>query len=136
MRHVLTGCVIGWGVAVCLGCGSSNGRIKGQIVENGQPVEIDGQAALMFYLLDSSGRPDPAHSYPMPLLKDGSFELVASGGEVPPGKYMVTFDVNAPPSETGLGRFRGRFAYPDSPLRQEIKAGTNQVTIDVAKSGA
>jgi hypothetical protein len=122
--------------AVMLGCGSTQGKVKGRVVENGQPVEIDGQAALMFYLIGADGKPSPAKSYPVPLNKDGTFELVSSGGEVPPGTYLVSLDVNAPPSETGLGRLRGRFPYPDSKLRQEIKAGMNQVTIDVAKPGA
>jgi hypothetical protein len=123
-------------LAVCLsGCGSSQGRVKGQVVENGQPVSIDGQAALMFYLLGDDGKPNPAKSYPIPLNPDGSFELVASGGELPPGKYMVTFDIN-PMSAGSLARFKGRFPYPDSPLRQEVKPGTNTVTVDLGQAAS
>ena len=45
----------------------------------------------------------------MTLAKDGSFELAASGGELPPGTYLVTMEVNAPKSATGLGKYKGRF---------------------------
>ena len=118
------------------GCGSSLGRIKGRLVENGQPVTIDGQAALMFYHLGDDGKPNPSKAFPLPLSKDGSFELVASGGAVPPGNYLVSFDVNAKKSDKGLGRFKDKFTYPTSTLRQEVKAGENDVTIDLAKPGS
>jgi hypothetical protein len=120
--------------ACAAGCSSGQGQIKGRVVENGQPITIDGQAALMFYLIGADGKPDPSKSYPLPLSQDGSFELVASGGQVPPGTYLVSFDVNAPKSATGLGRFKGRFTYPQSTLRHELKAGANDVTIELAKS--
>jgi hypothetical protein len=118
-----------------LGCGPNLGRVKGRVVENGQPVSIDGQAAIMFYLIGEDGKPNPSKSYPMPLSTDGSFELVASGGAISPGTYLVSREVNAAKSPTGLGRLKGRFTYPNSKLRQEIKAGANDVTIDLAKPG-
>ena len=120
-------------VAFTLGCGGGVGKVKGRVVEGGQPVTIDGQAALMFYLIGADGKPDHAKSYPMTLSKDGSFEMVASGGEVPPGTYLVTLEVNATKSSTGLGKYKGRFNLQDSPLRQEVKAGKNELTIDLAK---
>jgi hypothetical protein len=118
------------------GCAGNQGRLKGRVVENGQPITIDGQAALMFYQIGADGKPNPSRSYPIPLSNDGSFELVASGGEVPAGTYLVSLEVNAPKSSTGLGRFKGRFTYPESALRHEVKAGANEVTIDLAKPGS
>lgn len=117
--------------ASALGCGGTTGKVKGRVVEDGKPVAIDGQAALMFYLLDAGGKPDHAKSYPMTLSKDGSFELAASGGEMPPGTYLVTMEINAPKSAKGLGKYKGRFGLPDSPLRQEVKAGKNELTVEL-----
>jgi len=130
MRNIIVCAAV---AAFLVGCGNGQGRVKGQVVENGQPVPIDGQAALMFYLLGPDGKPDPAKSYPIPLNKDGSFELVASGGELPPGKYLVSMEVNAPKAAEGLGRFKGRFPYPDSPLRIEVKPGSNDVKVDLSQ---
>ena len=56
-------------------------------------------------------------------------------GELPPGTYLVSLEVNGPKSQTGLGRYKGRFAYPTSPLRQEVKPGRNDLTIDLARAG-
>ncbi|MFO0865694.1 MAG: hypothetical protein U0744_13755 [Gemmataceae bacterium] len=119
-----------------VGCGNGQAKVKGKLVESGTPVAIEGQAALLFYLIDASGKPNPSKSYPMPLEKDGSFELTASGGEMPPGTYLVSFEVNAPKSTKGLGQYRGRFVYPDSPLRQEVKAGRNEVVVNLGKAGS
>ena len=117
--------------ASVLGCGGTTGKVKGRVVEDGKPVTIDGEAALMFFLLDEAGKPDHAKSFPMTLAKDGSFELAASGGELPPGKYLVTMEVNAPKSTKGLGKYKGRFSLHDSPLRQEVKAGRNDLTVEL-----
>lgn len=136
MRHLICFAALAGLFVGLAGCGPALGKVKGKVVENGQPVEIDGQAALMFTLLNADGNPDTSKSYSIPLEKDGSFELVVSGGAVPPGKYLVSFTVNAPKSDKGLGRFRDRFPYPDSKLRQEVKAGANDVTIDLAKPGS
>ena len=125
---------IAFAAALALGCGGSS-RVKGRVVENGTPITIDGQAALMFYLVGEDGKPNPSRSYSIPLSVDGSFELVSSGGEVPPGIYLVTLEVNAPKATKGIGRFKGLFTFPNSPLRQEVKAGKNEVTIELAKTG-
>lgn len=116
---------------VVAGCQSDLGHIQGLVVENGQPVKVDGQAALLLYRINDSGKPNEAQSYPIPLSADGTFELVASGGAVPPGTYMVT--LMAMGMEQGIGRYKDDFAYPDSPLRIEVEAGSNEVTIDLAQ---
>lgn len=121
--------------ACAFGCGSSKGRVTGKIVENGNPIKVEGQAAVMFYLIGEDGKPDINKGYPVPLNEDGTFELIASGGQVPPGTYLITVEVNGPKSTTGMGRFKGRFPFPDSPLRQEVKAGRNNVTIDLGQPG-
>ena len=119
---------------LALGCAGAS-RVKGRIVENGKPIAVEGQAAVMIYLIGADGQPDASKAYPMSLAADGSFELVGSGGEVPPGTYMVTIEVNGPKSTTGMGRYKGLFGYPGSPLRQQIKAGSNDLTVDLAKPG-
>jgi hypothetical protein len=113
---------------LALGCGGGVGRVKGQVVEGGKPLPVEGQVALMFELIGPDGKPDEIKSYPVPLNKDGSFELVASGGTVPPGTYRVTVQVNGRKEASGIARYKGQS------LTQEVKAGSNNLTIDLAKS--
>ncbi|MFO0877558.1 MAG: hypothetical protein U0840_09300 [Gemmataceae bacterium] len=115
-------------LAVCAaGCGSSKARVKGQVVENGKPVTVEAQAALMFDLIGPDGKTDTLRSYPVPLNKDGSFELAASGGEVVPGTYKVTLQVNGPKGSSGITLYKGQS------LKQEIRAGSNVLSVELTK---
>src|SRR5207248_3023234 len=102
-------------------------KVKGRVVENGQPVAVQGQAALVFYP-DAGGKPGDK-AYPAALNPNGSFELVASGGEMPPGTYLVSLEVNGPKSPTGIGKYKDQFKL----VRRELKPGTNDLTFDLAK---
>ena len=116
------------------GCGDSAGRVRGKVSEGGQPVTIPAQAGVTFYLLGPDGKPDPARSYSSTINQDGSFEVVASGGELPPGNYLVAFDLAAvKEAKTGLAKYKTQFVYPNSPLRREVKPGQNEILIDVLK---
>ena len=120
---------------VLIGCGDGQGKIKGRLLENGQPVPVPGQAALMFWLIGADGSPDPNRAYAAHLHSDGSFELIASAGKVPPGTYLVSLNVNGPESREGIGKFKKAFSDTNSPLRREIKAGKNDLVIDFANPG-
>ncbi len=118
--------------AVLAGCGDSAGTLRGRVVENGQPTEIPGQAALMFTLLGPDDKPDASKAYTMNIAKDGTFEMVASAGKLPPGKYMVTVETPAK-GKTGLAKYKEQYRFPNSPLRAEVATGGNELTIDLAK---
>ena len=84
--------------------------------------------ALEFIPLDADGKPAPGKSFTAVVNEGGTFEVVVSGGELPPGKYQVAV--------TATGELRAKykaFAAPTSAIRREIKAGKNDLTIDLAK---
>jgi len=118
--------------AFLFGCGETSGRLRGKVVENGQPTGIPAQAALMFTVVDASDKPDAAKSFTATIDKDGTFELVASDGRLPPGKYMVTIETPAG-GTSGLAKYKDKYRYPNSPIRAVIAAGQNDLTIDLAK---
>jgi hypothetical protein len=125
-------------VLVCLaltgllagGCGGGTAKVKGRLVTNGQPMSFPAtQAAIVLSPLGADGKPDPAKSYSAVVNQDGSFELVASGGELPAGNYQVSIQA--------VGKLKEQlklFAGTDSPVRRELKSGLNDITIDVTKS--
>lgn len=127
MKNLLL-CVLLAVVTFVVGCGGGMAKIKGQVVENGTPLPVEGQVALMFDLLGPDGNTDPSKSYSVPLNPDGSFELVVSGGSVPPGTYKVSVLVNGEKKDKGISHYKGQS------LQQEIKAGLNTLTIDLATS--
>jgi hypothetical protein len=130
MRRGLSAALVALAAA---GCGGDAGKVKGRVVENGQPLQIPAQAAIMFTLVGPDDKPDPSRSYTMNIGPDGTFELLASGGQLPPGKYMVTVETTAPKAPTGFGKYKETYRYPTSTLRQEVKAGQNEIVIDLAK---
>src|SRR5436309_9103500 len=107
MRNFLL-CTVLCAAVSALGCSDSKSRVKGQVVENGKPLPVEGQVALMFDFIGPDGNTDPSQSYPVPLNPDGSFELMASGGKVPPGTYRVTVQVNGPKAASGIARYKGQ----------------------------
>ena len=98
----------------------------GRIVENGQAQKFaPNQAHLEFIPLDADDKPQPGKSFTAGVNEDGSFEVLASGGELPPGKYQVAITARG-----NLATKYERFAPPNSPLRHEVKAGANDFTFD------
>ena len=121
--------VIALGLFLLAGCGASPARVKGQVVANGQPVSFTGlQAAVVFAPVGPDGKPDTGRSQTAVLNPDGSFELLASGGELPAGTYMVGIQVVGKAGE----KFKA-VGPTNSPIRRELKSGPNDLTIDVAR---
>jgi hypothetical protein len=135
VRHVLL-IAVGAGLLVGCGCGGGPARVKGRVVENGQPVVLEpGEQASVVFYPDAGGKPGD-RAYAAGVNPDGTFELVASGGELPPGSYLVSLEVNPgnqeakkPKSVTGIARFKDRYKL----VKWELKPGTNDLTIDLAK---
>ena len=109
------------------GCSEGKAHVKGRIVENGQPVSFSAnQAAVEFSPIGSDGKADSSKTFTAVVNDDGTFEVLASGGEVPRGNYDITF--------RSYGKLREK--YKDQTLRREVKAGKNDFTIDLAKPEA
>lgn len=114
--------------ALAAGCGGGMATVKGKLVENGQPKAFGAfSASVQFARIGDDGKPDPTRLYSAIVNPDGTFELVASGGELPAGTYQVAIDM---PVKKGGSR---PFAPPTSSLRRELKSGPNDFTIDLAK---
>ncbi len=115
------------------GCGGGgNAKIKGKVLENGQPVSVAGQAALVFSPVGADGKAGDK-AYAAGLNPDGTFELVASGGEVPPGDYVVSFEFSGGKgtgeTPTGLAKYRASFKN----VKQTLAPGMNDLTLDLTK---
>ena len=117
---------------IALGCGSGAARVKGRVVENGTPLQLEPgtQVSLKLSPIGTDDKPDPAKFYTAMLNADGTFEITVSGGELAPGKYQVSLDAFA------AGKMKTKlkpFALTGSKLRTELKAGSNDITVDLAK---
>lgn len=116
-------------LAAGCGGGESKAKVKGQIVDNEQPMSFGPtQVAVEFSPLDENGKPDVKTVYSAVVNENGSFEVVASNGELPPGKYRVSI--------LATGKLKARFqafAPGKSRIDRELDPGMNEVTIDVAK---
>lgn len=114
------------------GCAAPPAKVKGRLVSNGEPLSVSGQVGITLTLLDAAGKATLT-SYTSVVNPDGTFDVVVSGGELPPGLYQVSL--------VAVGKAAGQFkSNPDivgdkSPVRRELKPGPNEVTIDVAKPG-
>jgi hypothetical protein len=111
------------------GCGEQKSRVGGRLVNNGQPITVPAsQVAVTLTPLTADGKPNPGASYTMKVKEDGTFELVASGGQLPPGTYQVSILASGKLAEQVKP-----FAGDASPIRREIKPGPNDLVIDLAK---
>lgn len=114
---------------ILVGCSSAPARFRGQLVENGQPLKVPATTlAIEVIALKEDGSLDREKLYPAVVNEDGSFEVIAGGGTLPLGKYAVAIQATGT-YQTQLKRF----APGTSPIRREIKPGSNEITIDVAK---
>ena len=133
MRHIVPWVSFATAFVVTVsGCGTDPARIKGRLLDNGMPLAVAASGApqsVVFIPLGPDGS-DLGRMYSATLGPDGTFELVAAGGSVPPGKYRVSLDI-ALPGKAGE-RFK-RFAGTGSPIRTELKPGSNDLVIDLAK---
>lgn len=116
-------------MAVVTGCGPAIGTVKGRLVENGQPTKFPPtSASVQMSPVGADDKPDANVVYSAVVNEDGTFEVVASGGKLPPGKYMVAVEVIGKD-----GAKYKQFNATVSKVRREIKSGSNELTIDLAK---
>src|SRR4051794_5375044 len=112
-------------VALLAGCDSGIAHVKGRIVENGQPLTFGmNQAAVELTPLGADGQPDVAKTFTAVVNADGSFEVVASAGKLPTGQYQIAFRGYGAMASKGKGI---------PPFKREIKSGTNELVLDLAK---
>jgi len=108
-----------------LGCEGGKAKVKGRVVENGQPMSfVSNQAALEISPINAEGEPDKTKMFTAVVNEDGTFEVFASGGELPTGKYQVAF--------RAYGKLVDKYRLI-APVQRELKAGMNELTIDLAK---
>ena len=82
MRRTLFAAGLGCALLLLCGCGGGKAKVKGRIVENGQAQKFKAnQAHLEFIPLDADDKPQPGKAYTAGVNEDGSFEVLASGGE-------------------------------------------------------
>lgn len=116
---------------IVAGCGPDKARITGRVFDNNQPVAVPASGDPQSIVFTSLGGDAGAgRMYTAALNPDGTFELVAAGGSVPPGEYRVSFNVILPGK--GGEKFK-RFRGEGSPIRRELKPGPNDLSIDLAK---
>ena len=117
--------------AVCLvavGCGGGKARVKGKVVDNGEPVKFPPTtASVQLTPVGPDGRPDVNSAVTCVVNEDGTFELLASGGEAPPGKYHVTLNLTG-----GKGPPKAQ-AIAGKAIERELKSGQNELTIDLSR---
>jgi len=119
------------GVALlAAGCGGGMAKVKGQIVDGGQPLTFPSNtASVQLSPIGEDGKADMSKVYGCVVNGDGSFELLASGGEVPAGKYQVSVEITA---KQGFERAK-QFSASAKPLVREFKSGPNELVIDLSK---
>ncbi len=129
------------------GCGENAGKLKGTVVDGGKPVGSEGQqVSLSFHPMKPDGSFDPSNCSTAVLNTDASFEFVASGGTLPPGKYKVVISsvgsAEGPPalgkekkkkSEKPADRFAGHSTFATSKLTVTVEPGKNEVVLDLSK---
>lgn len=142
MRFLLPG-VLTAVVLVVVGCGGSKqSSLHGQLfVKAGEKLTLEKgeQAFLSLTGLKPDGTLDMERTYPCHVNPDGSFQMAASGGELPPGTYRVSLTVSPQVPQPGKGpsdRFKGKYARERSKLKIEVKPGRNDLAIDLSSAGA
>src|SRR5262245_50213864 len=110
MRRVMI--LFALGALAAGGCGTNMAKVKGRLISHDQPMTFPAtQVAVSFSPIGPDGKPDPAKSYTCVVNEDGSFELVASGGELPAGSYQVSIQAMGK-----LGAQLKRFVGTGSPI--------------------
>jgi len=124
-----------------IGCSdSSKATLKGQLfTAPGQKLTLaeNEQAFLSFVKLNDAGQLDPNFNFPCMVKPDGEYEMVASGGELPPGQYRVSLEVQITKSVNKQGtpkmvdRFNGKLSRDRSNVKVEVKPGANDLPVDL-----
>ncbi|HEY1186970.1 MAG TPA: hypothetical protein VGE74_04900 [Gemmata sp.] len=108
------------------GCGAAPAKVKGRLVSNGEPMSVSGQVAVTFTALNGDGT--GGRSFTAMVNPDGTFDVVVSGGELPPGLYKVSIVAVGKAADNYKGLVGDK-----SPVRRELRPGPNEITIDVSK---
>jgi hypothetical protein len=109
------------GMLAATGCGGPSARVTGRITCQGKPVV----GVVLFSPKGTGDSPGP--SVTAPLKEDGSYELRLTS--------LGAHTVVVTPHDVALRPKRGQFDYPcdRTPLERDIKAGDNDITIELAK---
>ena len=109
----------------CAGCGdNTTGQVKGRLVENGEPKQFPPTSySVEFILTGGPVEPENMKAFTAVVDTDGAFQVRASGGLLPVGKYEVTI---RPPFKTKIAASKT--------MLLEVKPGMNEYTFDIAKS--
>ena len=102
------------------GCGDRPARVKGQILENGQPKACPSYTASITFTPAGTDATKGV-SFTSPINPDGTFQVLVSGGDLPPGKYEIAVQLRA----SGKG--------VPTTFRRELKPGSNDLSFDLAK---
>jgi hypothetical protein len=115
-------------LALFAGCGDTNSRVKGELIENGQPASFPpgAMAGVVLRPLDAQNRPSETTAYKAVVTPAGSFEWVGGNGELPTGGYQFSLEL------TGSIRDKYQHLTPAvSRKRIDLKPGANLLTIDI-----
>lgn len=106
------------------GCGGGMAKAKGRILENGQPKMCPPFSSSITFTPVATGGDETAKgpTFTSPINADGTFEVLVSGGQLPPGDYDISV------------RFGAAKGGPVS-FRRELVSGLNDLTLDLAKPG-
>ena len=112
------------------GCGSPKpANLKGSLALDGQPFALPanaGEVFISFHGIGSDGKIDIFKKYGGTVSPSGSFEIIASAGELPVGTYQWSID-----SAPGRVKEFEPFSYDKSKARVELKSGPNQIILDL-----
>jgi hypothetical protein len=115
--------------ALAGGCAGGQARVKGRLLHNGEPMTFPPTTvAIELSPVEENGKVDVSQVYSAVVKEDGSFEVVASKGEVPPGTYAVSIQAT--------GQFKAQlknFAPGTSAVRRDLEPGKNDLTIDLSR---
>ncbi|WP_162659575.1 hypothetical protein [Tuwongella immobilis] len=121
------------------GCGDTGkSTLKGQLQKSdGSPFALQAgeQAFLTFCQVGESGAINSEATYPAMVQGNGQFEVIASGGELPPGKYRVALQILAGSAVTKSGtpkqadRLKGAMSPEKSKTEITVQPGSNDLQI-------
>src|SRR3954471_12435245 len=85
-----SGLIAAMAVVLAGGCGPSVAKVKGRLVDNGAPMTFPPTTvAIELSPIGADGKAEGNTVYSAVVQEDGGFEVVASGGTLPPGTYRV-----------------------------------------------
>ena len=110
------------GMSLTAGCGGTSAKVTGRVTCQGKPV-----AGIILFSPKGNVGAEAGAAVTAPLQEDGGYEIRLKGA----GAYTVVVT----PRDVVLRPKAGTFDYPcdRSPQEREIKAGDNEITIELPK---